>query len=109
MDFLQSHHGCLFLFRTPSFFYKKGRVNRGENLLKKSKILQGVHRLAQRRKEKVYLVGGAVRDFLLPKALGKDFDFVTTKNARDLCQEVAAETKGHVFPLDESLGEAGRP
>ena len=76
----------------------------GENLLKKSKILQGVHRLAQRRKEKVYLVGGAVRDFLLPKALGKDFDFVTTKNARDLCQEVAAETKGHVFALDESLG-----
>jgi tRNA nucleotidyltransferase/poly(A) polymerase len=51
--------------------------NREEILLKKSKILQVVYRLAQKRKEKVYLVGGAVRDLLLQKPSGKDFDFVT--------------------------------
>jgi poly(A) polymerase len=78
--------------------------NLGGNPLKKSKILRAVQGLAQRRREKVYLVGGAVRDFLLANPPGKDFDFVATKNARDLSQEVAAETKGHVFPLDESLG-----
>lgn len=75
-----------------------------ENLLKKSKILQVVYRLAQKRKEKVYLVGGAVRDLLLQKPSGKDFDFVTAGKTRDLAKEVAVEAGGHVFPLDQSLG-----
>ena len=73
--------------------------NRWESPLKKSKILRVVHRLAQERGEKVYLVGGAVRDLLLFKPLGKDIDFVSV-NARELSQEVAAATKGVVFPLD---------
>jgi poly(A) polymerase len=77
--------------------------NRGETLLKKSKILQAVHRLAQNRKEKVYLVGGVVRDLLLLKPLGKDIDFVSA-NARELSQEVADATKGVVFPLDVLWG-----
>jgi poly(A) polymerase len=78
--------------------------HREENLLKKSKILQVVNRLAQNRKEKVYLVGGAVRDLLLQKPSDKDFDFVTAGKTRDLAKEVAMEAGGHVFPLDESLG-----
>jgi len=78
--------------------------NREEILLKKSKILQVVYRLAQKRKEKVYLVGGAVRDLLLQKPSGKDFDFVTAGKTRDLAKEVAVEAGGHVFPLDQSLG-----
>ena len=73
--------------------------NRWESPLRKSKILRMVHHLAQERREKVYVVGGALRDLLLFKPLGKDIDFVSA-NARELSQEVAAAAKGVVFPLD---------
>ena len=73
-------------------------------LLKKSKILEAVCRLSQKRKEKVYLVGGAVRDFLLGRPPGKDFDFVTRGDAEGLAKEIAREIGGHAFPLDEAFG-----
>lgn len=72
--------------------------------MRKSNILQVVNDLAQKKKEKVYLVGGAIRDFLLKKPLGKDYDLVTDGKAGDLAKEVGLEAGGHVFPLDESLG-----
>ena len=78
--------------------------HRQQNLLKKSKILQVVNHLAQKRRGKVYLVGGAVRDLLLQKTLGKDYDFVIAGKAGDLAKEVAMEAGGHAFPLDESSG-----
>ncbi len=72
--------------------------------LKKSKILEAVRRLTQKKKEEVYLVGGTVRDFLLRKPLGRDFDFVTQGDAEGLAKELAGEVGGHAFPLDETFG-----
>jgi poly(A) polymerase len=69
--------------------------------LKKSRILHAVHRLSP---GEAYLVGGAVRDLLLGRPLGKDFDFVMKGEVSGLAKAVARETKGHAFPLDEALG-----
>ena len=73
-------------------------------LLKKFKVLEAVRQLTQKRKQEVYLVGGAVRDFLLKRPLGKDFDFVTRGDAEGLAKEVAGEMGGHAFLLDETFG-----
>jgi poly(A) polymerase len=78
--------------------------NVGTSFLKKSKFLQAVYRLSQERKEEAFLVGGAVRDFLLGRPVGKDFDFVTRGDAEGLAKEVAGEKGGHAFPLDETFG-----
>lgn len=75
-----------------------------ERLLRKSKILQAVHRLAQKRGQEVYLVGGAIRDLLLRKRLGKDFDFVGPGDLSGLAHGLAQEFKCHAFPLDETFG-----
>lgn len=72
--------------------------------LKKTKVLEAVRWLTQKKEEEVYLVGGAVRDFLLRRPLGKDFDFVTRGDAEGLAKEVAQEMGGHAFPLDETFG-----
>jgi poly(A) polymerase len=72
--------------------------------LKKSKVLEAVRWLTQKKEEEVYLVGGAVRDFLLRRPVGKDFDFVTRGDAEGLAKEVAQEMGGHAFPLDETFG-----
>ena len=76
----------------------------GIKLLKKSKVLEDVRRLTQARKEEVYLVGGAIRDLLLKRPLGKDFDFAVTGDVESLAKEVATEVGGHAFPLDETFG-----
>jgi len=72
--------------------------------LRNSKILQAVTRLSQRRKEGIYLVGGAIRDLLLGRPVGKDFDFVGSGDVSGLAKAVAQELGGHAFPLDESFG-----
>ena len=72
--------------------------------LKKSKILQTVHRLSSSGGEEVYLVGGAVRDLLLGRPPGKDFDFVAARNIEGLAKRVAQELGGRAFPLDEIFG-----
>jgi poly(A) polymerase len=73
-------------------------------LLKKYKILEAVRRLTQKRKQEIYLVGGAIRDLLLRRPLGKDFDFAVRGEVESLVQEVAREIGGHAFPLDETFG-----
>ena len=75
-----------------------------EGVLRKSKVLQVIHRLAQNRGEEIYLVGGAVRDFWLGRPSGKDFDFVIKGEVRALAQDLAQEMGGHAFPLDEGFG-----
>jgi poly(A) polymerase len=72
--------------------------------LKKSKALEAVCRLGQERREEVFLVGGAVRDLLLGKPLGKDFDFVARAEAGGLAKAVAQEVGGTAFLLDEHFG-----
>ena len=73
-------------------------------VLKKSKILEAVRRLTQKKKKEVYLVGGTVRDFLLGRPLGKDFDFVIKGDVEGLAKEIAGEIGGNAFPLDETFG-----
>ena len=76
----------------------------GIKSLKNSKALEVVRRLTQKRKEEIYLVGGAIRDFLLGRPLGKDFDFVIQGEVEDLAKEIAREMGGNAFPLDETFG-----
>ncbi len=78
--------------------------NMKSSFLKKSGILQAVHRLSTKKGEEVYLVGGAIRDLLLGRPLGKDLDFVVQGEGKELAAAVAEETGGHAFPLDESFG-----
>jgi poly(A) polymerase len=74
------------------------------SLLKKNKILQTINRLSQERREKAYLVGGAIRDLLLKRPLGKDFDFAVMGDVESLVKEVAQEIGGHAFSLGEVFG-----
>jgi poly(A) polymerase len=74
------------------------------SFLKHSKILQAVQFLSTKNKKEVYLVGGAIRDLLLKRPLGKDFDFAVTGEVENLVKEVAREIGGHVFSLDETFG-----
>ena len=73
-------------------------------VLRRSEIIPAVYKLAQKRKEEVYLVGGAVRDFLLEKPLGKDFDFVLPGNTAGLAKELARHMEGTAFLLDDAFG-----
>lgn len=53
--------------------------------------------------QKVYLVGGAVRDLLLGKAV-HDFDFVTAQGSRDLARALRKKLGGACFALDDERG-----
>ena len=75
-----------------------------ERLLRESKILKIVHRLSRKREEEVYLVGGTIRDLLLERPLGRDFDFVAAGDVSNLGKDLAAETGGHAFSLNDSFG-----
>jgi poly(A) polymerase len=74
------------------------------SFLRKSKIIQVVHRLSRKKGEEVYLVGGSIRDLLLKRPLAKDFDFAVTGEVESLVKEVAREIGGHAFSLDEAFG-----
>ena len=75
-----------------------------EELLKESKIIQSVSRLAQIHGQDVYLVGGALRDILLKQQLGKDFDFVCLGEVGHLASHLAHGEHGKAFPIAESEG-----
>jgi poly(A) polymerase len=85
-------------------FKKTGSDVVKEAVLKKSKILQAVHQLSRKREEKVYLVGGTIRDLFLERPTGADFDFATPGQVSQLSQELAAETGGRAFSLNDSFG-----
>lgn len=72
--------------------------------MKESKVLEVVRRLARKKGDEVYLVGGAIRDLLLRRSLGKDFDFVVRGEVGELAKDVAQEVGGTAFPLDEAFG-----
>jgi len=74
------------------------------SLLKHSQTLQAVKCLSAKNRRKVYLVGGAIRDLLLKRRLGKDFDFAVAGEVESLVREVARELGGHAFSLGEAFG-----
>jgi poly(A) polymerase len=53
--------------------------------------------------QKVYVVGGAVRDLLLGKAL-HDFDYVMAKGSRELAKALRKALGGASFALDDERG-----
>lgn len=73
----------------------------GMKELRRSKILEAAYRLAQRRGEEVFLVGGAVRDRMLGKTIGNDLDLVVPGDVRAFAEELGREVRGHAFLLDE--------
>lgn len=64
--------------------------------------LQELNRLAKASGQKLYLVGGTVRDILLGNA-SADYDF-TCANAPDLARAFAAQVKRPLVPLDDTHG-----
>jgi len=53
--------------------------------------------------QKLYLVGGAVRDLLLGKPV-HDFDFVTAQGSRELAKALRKKLDGASFALDDERG-----
>lgn len=53
--------------------------------------------------QKLYLVGGAVRDLLLGKPV-HDFDFVTAQGSRELAKALRKKLAGASFALDDERG-----
>ncbi len=70
--------------------------------LEVEKILQAI-RDCKKPDQKVYLVGGAVRDMLLDLPLN-DFDFVTEKGSKDLAKCLRKALHGTSFALDDARG-----
>ena len=66
------------------------------------RIIQAI-RDCKKPDQKVYLVGGAVRDILLDFPLN-DFDFVTEKGSKELAKGVRKALHGASFALDDARG-----
>lgn len=68
-------------------------------------IVQAVRDLAVSHQGRAWLVGGAVRDWLLTGALPEDLDFMLIDcRAEVLAKKLADERGGHLVPLDEDFG-----
>lgn len=67
--------------------------------------LKAIQDLAKRRKRKVYLVGGFLRDYVL-KRTKADFDFAVDEKALSLTRAFATRIKGAFVLLDEERGSA---
>jgi len=79
------------------FFDQWKKVNRG--------LLQPVRDLSVKRRLKVYLVGGTLRDIILKKDKpNPDFDFCLKSSAINFARQVAAEIKAGFVVLDQAHG-----
>ena len=64
------------------------------------KTFEILNSLAKKRKAKVYLVGGYLRDLIL-KRKNKDLDFVFSGELTDFVKEFAKKINGSFFPLND--------
>lgn len=68
-------------------------------------LVQQVRQLAQQQNGRAYLVGGAVRDWLLTGEIPKDLDFVLLNcRSAQLAKQLADSAQGHLVPLDWEFG-----
>lgn len=75
--------------------------------LQKISHLSTILKLAQKNKQKVFLVGGFLRDFFLNRIKDNlDFDFCVGFNAMKLAKSFAKEIKGAFVILDKERGYA---
>ncbi|MEW6681056.1 MAG: CCA tRNA nucleotidyltransferase, partial [bacterium] len=62
-----------------------------------------ISKIAKKRKEEFFLVGGFLRDKLLEKA-SKDIDFAISKDPIGFARDVSNKLKGAFVLLDENCG-----
>ncbi len=73
--------------------------------LKNQDILKKVYRFARKRKVKLYLVGGILRDIFLGRTKESlDFDFCLKKGAINFARNLAGEIKAGFVVLDKKHG-----
>ncbi len=72
-------------------------------LLEEFPQLKTVNSLSQKRKVKIYLIGGFLRDYLLNRPC-LDFDFAVSKEALKLARAAAKKMKGAFVLLDKDRG-----
>lgn len=65
--------------------------------------LDTIYKISQKRKTKIYLVGGFLRDYILTRACF-DFDFAVSKDAIKTAKDFSKEIKGAFVLLDEEHG-----
>ncbi|MCX5905768.1 MAG: HD domain-containing protein [Deltaproteobacteria bacterium] len=75
-----------------------------QRLLSRSKVLTAVGELSQQTQKRIYLVGGVIRDFLLERPIGKDFDFTAEGDVGPLAREFARKEGGQAFLLNDFFG-----
>jgi len=76
----------------------------GLHILAEDPLLTLVLRMAGKRGQTLYLVGGMVRDICLKSPLSHDYDFVCHGRAAGLAGEVALGLGGSAFILDKENG-----
>ncbi|MFC1703284.1 HD domain-containing protein [Candidatus Omnitrophota bacterium] len=73
--------------------------------LKTNTFLKTINREAKRKKQKVFLVGGYVRDLMLERTKENyDLDFAVDKNAIAFAKTIARAIKGNFVLLDKEHG-----
>lgn len=73
--------------------------------LRRAPLLEDLNRLAQKNNQRIYLVGGYLRDVLLGRS-SHDMDFCVTGRAADLAHKFAQGMKARFILLDDLYGTA---
>lgn len=77
-------------------------MNNLRDILSTSTVIRTAFDTSKALGQKVYLVGGAVRDILIYACLGNDFDFVVEGKGIPFAQTFAGKSHGSFFVLDDS-------
>lgn len=72
--------------------------------LKKDPILKAIFDAANISGVKPYLVGGIVRNLILRRPFGLDYDVVLNSNIKEIANIIAKKLKGNPFLLDKESG-----
>ena len=73
--------------------------------LKKTPFFEDLNRLAQKNGQRIYVVGGYLRDLIIRRS-SQDIDFCVTARASDLAHKFAESMKDRFFLLDDLCGTA---
>ncbi len=72
--------------------------------LSRSKIIRELSHTCLRLGVQAFLVGGVIRDLLLGRPIGKDFDLACADKVEGLAKQFSAALSGHAFCLNDSFG-----
>lgn len=74
------------------------------DLLRNSAPIKTAYRIAQKNRQKLYLVGGVLRDLHLKGTISEDIDFLVERDVESIARQFARTFHGSVFCLDEIRG-----